>query len=225
MESPRPNMIRFFAACGILGCAVILVCVGITIAAYVGKDGETYSLANHFISELGHRRISAQADVFNAGMVLSSALLSIFAIGFTLMYRGWTRWVVGILGISTGISCAFVGIFPMGMLTAHLIAATIFFHSALFLVLACTGITLGLKNSPLPKWTVWPGLLTGSVFAAFVLWPSDLIREWIRDPAHFVRPALWWQAVFEWACFFSIILWLLIVAVWMARRARKMIHA
>src|SRR3989304_4746513 len=44
-------------------------------AAYRGRQGETYSLLNHFISELGEAGVSRLAWVFNLGLILCGLCL------------------------------------------------------------------------------------------------------------------------------------------------------
>lgn len=200
---------------GLIGCLIILTCVAISIAGFIGEEGESYNLGNHFISELGAYKVSARAAVFNGGMIGSSILLSFFGIGFSLLFNSWKRWAMLTLCLITGLSCAFVGLLPVDDLQPHLIAAGIFFHSALATVLLSSAITFFEKQPAFPKWTIGIGILTVSSFAAFVLWPNQLVREWARDPAHFVRPDFWWHTTLEWACFFSIILWMMTMAILM----------
>lgn len=203
---------KFSAITGIIGCLVMLGTVGVTMVPYVGMYNEPYSLANHFISELGDRRFSEYCQVFNVGLMVSSTLLLVFAIGFMQQFKGWQRWAMGILGIVTAISCCLVGAIPEDNLRPHILVAMVFFHSALIMVFLNTALTLFSKQPVLPKWTAALGFLTAAAFLAFVVSPSDLVRAWIADPKHFVRPEVWIQPILEWACFFSILLWILTVA-------------
>jgi hypothetical membrane protein len=205
------------AICGIAGCLVMLACVWAASFPYTGMYDETYSPINHYISELGDRRYSEWAALFNVGLMLSSSLLLVFSIGFARQFGGWQRAVIGILGLSTSISCFLVGAFPVDNLRPHILVAMVFFHSALVLVFLNTAITIFTKKPVLPKWSVSLGFVTALAFAAFVISPSDLLREWVKDPKHFVRPDVWVQPILEWACFYSIILWLLTAAFLMLR--------
>lgn len=222
----KMNFQKLSAWSGIIGCLVSLVCAYLASRGYSGIHCESYSIFNHFISELGDRRIAVGSSFFNAGMVVSSVFLTIFGVGFTMNFRGWQRVVVGILALVTGISCGLVGLFPVDILLPHLLVAMIFFHSALALVFFCTGLTFFSKQPVLPKWTVVPGIITAVFFAAFVLWPNDVVRLWVRHPDRFSRPEIWWHPILEWGCFFSIILWLLIVTtlVLLQRVGRKVLR-
>jgi hypothetical membrane protein len=215
---PKITFQKFSAYCGILGCVLMVACVWGASFPYVGMYDETYSPINHYISELGDRRFSEWAGLFNYGLMLSSSLLLVFSIGFTRQYRGWRQVVVGILGLSTSISCFLVGAFPVDNLRPHILVAMVFFHSALVMVFFNTALTIFSPKPVLPKWTITLGFVTAACFAAFVISPSDLLREWVRDPKHFLRPEIWIQPILEWACFYSIIIWILTVAVLMLRR-------
>ncbi len=200
----------------------MIVSVLVAIFGYSGPEKESYSMINHFISELGHNKHSPTAPVFNNGLIASSLLLTLFGWGFGQTFSGWSRYVVLLLGLGAGIFCGLVGIFPVGNLQTHIFVAMAFFQTALVLVFFCTGLTFFSKMSPLPKWTVIPGIITGLIFGAFILSPTDLVRAWIKDPESFVRPIYWEQCMLEWACFFSIIGWILMVAVLTIRRTKTM---
>jgi hypothetical membrane protein len=218
MEFKSASFQKLSAWCGIVGCTLMLVCVWLSMVPYVGMYDEPYATINHYISELGDRRYSEWAALFNIGLMASSFLLIVFSIGFTRQFSGWKKHVIGVLGLATGISCFLVGAFPVDNLKPHILVAMVFFHSALVMVFFNTAVTMFAKHRVLPKWTIALGFLTAAAFAAFVVSPSDLIREWVRDPKHFVRPEIWVQCILEWACFYSIILWILMVAILMLRK-------
>lgn len=197
----------------------MLICACTTMVPFTGMYDEPYSMLNHFISELGDRRFSEFAPVFNYGLIVSSALLTLFGLGFASLFSGWRRLVVAGLGLVTGISCLLVGAIPEDNLRPHLLVAMIFFHSALALVFFNTAVTMFSKQPVLPKWTMAIGFVTAAIFAAFVLSPNEVLRAWIANPKTFVRPDVWIQPILEWGCFYSILLWLLVVA-WLMLRGR-----
>jgi hypothetical membrane protein len=214
---------KISAVCGILGSVLMLLCVWGASIPFTGMYEENYSPLNHYISELGDRRFSEWCALFNYGLIVSSSLLVVFSIGFTRQFKGWQRVVTGILGLSTGISCFLVGAFPVDNLRPHILVALVFFHSALVMVFFNTAVTIFTKQPVLPKWTITLGIVTALAFAAFVVSPSDLLREWTRDPKHFVRPDIWLQPILEWACFYSIIAWILTVAMLMRRQTAPIV--
>jgi hypothetical membrane protein len=210
---------KLTAVSGLVGCAIILIGVLLAMSVYEGLDCETYNLGNHFISELGDRRISARSWAFNNGVMLSSICLTFFSFGFASSQKGWLRPFVGLIGLVTGVSFFFVGVYPEDDIHPHLLAAMTFFHSALIMVFFSTGQTLFAKHRIHPRWMVVPGAITAIIFAAFVLWPADIVRSWLKDPVHFVRPSFWWHTTLEWACFFSIILWMICAALLLYKQA------
>nr|MBN1229909.1 hypothetical protein [Anaerolineae bacterium] len=60
-----PIPIRITSLAGFAGSGIILLGCLISGLAYTGRTGESYSLLNHFISELGELRYSELALVFN----------------------------------------------------------------------------------------------------------------------------------------------------------------
>lgn len=197
----------------------MLICAWTTMVPFSGMYDEPYSMLNHYISELGDRRFSEFAPVFNYGLIVSSALLTLFGLGFASLFQGWQRVVIALLGLLTGISCLMVGAIPEDNLRPHILVAMIFFHSALALVFFNTAITLFSKQPVLPKWTVGIGVITAIFFASFVISPSEVLRSWIANPKAFVRPDVWIQPILEWGCFYSILAWLM-VAAWLMLRGR-----
>ncbi len=98
---------------GWAGSLIILAGCFLSALPYRDRDGEKYSLFNHFISELGEVGVSERARVFNTGMVLGGLLFLPFIASI-----GWTLsglWAV--LGTAAGIVAAgasvFVGIYSM----------------------------------------------------------------------------------------------------------------
>jgi len=68
------------------------------------------------------------------------------------------------------------------------------------------------KTPALPKSSVVPGVITAVSFTIFLLSPNENFIEWINDPDNFVRPDIWLKPIIEWACFFSMIGWIMMVS-------------
>lgn len=203
---------------GLLGCVLLPFCSAMAAWGYVGKAGENYSLLNHFISELGWRGVTPAAAWFNGGLIAGSICLLLFAFSFWKNFFGRGRlWVLAV-SLITSLACLCVGLLPMDLLWPHLRAAMVFFHAALVLVLLSSFLILRNGKSNLPKWLGWLGALPAACFAAFVLWPKDSIRSWIQNPKAFIRPEIWALPIWEWACFFSIIGWLIVAIIVLLRR-------
>ena len=208
------NKQRIASTAGIVACIVLLVATVISALGYVGKDGEHYSITNHFVSELGRAATSHAALVFNSALMISAVLLIVFANGLRQRFDGWSGKVIGVLSLLAFVSCFFVGVFPAGkILLPHLIAAAIFFPSVLALAFFVSVMTIFAECPTLPKWTAVFGISTAIAFAALLLAPRQMLQVMIYDPAHFVRPAVWALCLFEWLCFGTVIAWILAVAI------------
>jgi hypothetical membrane protein len=188
------------------------------MAGYEGLWEEGYSLLNHFISELGHYGASRLAVVFNCGLMVASVLLGWFGWGFAGQFRGWQRIVIATLAMATSVFCFLVGLIPMDYLYPHLKVALVFFYSALTMVFFTTVVTLISRQPVLPRWTVAIGVVVAACFVGFLAAPTDIIRAWIAQPEGFIRPRAWALCMLEWACFFSIIVWLVVASGVMLRR-------
>lgn len=173
---------------------------------------ETYSTANHFISELGDPRDFELQVVFNFGLMGSSSLLVALGLRFAQFFSGSKRIVNSLLGLVTGVSCFLAGSFRRSIAPTPL-GGDDLLPQCLGARFSHTAFTLLAKQPVLPKWTAALGFLTALAFAAFVISPSDLLRTWIASPKTFIRPQVWIQPILEWACFYSILLWIFTVAV------------
>ena len=63
--------------CGFLGKAILMLGSLITTVPYRGKEGEPYSILNHFISAIGEVGVSRLAPVFNASLIVGGLVLVI----------------------------------------------------------------------------------------------------------------------------------------------------
>src|SRR5262245_6434660 len=92
------------AICGIVGVAIVLIGAVVTALGYTGSAGESYSPANHLVSELGDTDISERALVFNLGLIVG-ALFSLPFMPGLAKYRGGGGLVTvaGVLGVVAGI--------------------------------------------------------------------------------------------------------------------------
>jgi len=202
---------KIAAYAGLVGCTTIIMCTFIT-AWMFEEAGESYSMWNHFISELGHTQRSAYFWVFNSGLIFGGAFMIIFALGIRLGFTGKLRDTLSVLAFIAAISCSLVGVFPVDDFENHVRVALTFFGMGLITILFVTTLTLMGKTPDLPKASVIPGIITAVAFAGFLLSPSDLFRSWVEDPDHFVRPEVWLKPMIEWVCFFSMLGWIIMVS-------------
>ena len=203
---------RVASVSGIIGTSILLICSLITAIAFEEIPGESYSLLNHFISELGHTQRSKLFWVFNGGLIVGGALLIVFSQGISLGFTGPLRNLISVTAFIAAFSCTLVGFFPVDDFDRHVIVALSFFSMGLLTILIVTVLTTMGHTPALPKLSVIPGIITVLVFSAFLLSPSGRFIEWVNNPDDFIRPAIWHKTILEWICFFSIISWIQMVS-------------
>ena len=121
------NRLIFASYIGQAGIFILLLSVLIAASSYVGKQNETYSFLNHFISELGEKGVSKFAYIFNGGLILGGACISFFMLGLAMHIGNSWGLILGAIGLVTGVSATLVGVFPMNQLEIHTLIANTFF--------------------------------------------------------------------------------------------------
>ena len=158
----------FASYIGQAGVLILLLSAFIPAAFYVGKQNETYSFLNHFISELGEKGVSPLAYIFNGGLILGGACISFFMLGLAMHIGNSWGLILGAIGLVTGLSATLVGVFPMNQLEIHTAIANTFFYGGLLSALGYTLYVVFSYEPRLPKITALTGGLTMLAFAAFV---------------------------------------------------------
>jgi len=208
---------------GLSGLVVIGIALFVPASVYVGRAGESYSPLNHFISELGEVGVSRLAWVFNAGLVVSGALL-----GLLLAVIGWRldsrrARVGGVFGGIAGVGVVGVGLTPMNDLVPHLQWAFVFFWSGMAALVLSTSALWRDRGRHLPRWLSGVGFACSMVFVVFLVHPFVVGPPDRRmlDPASGVsRPAVWDHAVLEWLVLLAVLTFAGCgaVALWRAER-------
>ncbi|MCH2508131.1 MAG: DUF998 domain-containing protein [Dehalococcoidia bacterium] len=199
----------FASYIGQAGIFILLLSVLIAATSYVGKQNETYSFLNHFISELGEKGVSQFAYIFNGGLILGGAFISFFMLGLAMHIGNSWGLILGAIGLVTGVSAALVGVFPMNQLEIHTAIANTFFYGGLLVALGYTLYVLFSPKPRLPKITALTGGLTMLAFAAFVWFlPAPLedgqnIHEILKN-----RPKVWMLPILEWVVFLCVMVWI-----------------
>jgi hypothetical protein len=82
-----------------------------TLLAFISYRGP-FSLLNLTISELGLSSVSPRAGVFNGSLIVGGGVcLALFTQGLGHLLRGWYGTLLMVLGGSTGLTVALVGVF------------------------------------------------------------------------------------------------------------------
>ena len=199
----------FASYIGQAGIFILLLSVLIAATSYVGKQNETYSFLNHFISELGEKGVSQFAYIFNGGLILGGACISFFMLGLAMHIGNSWGLILGAIGLVTGVSATLVGVFPMNQLEIHTLIANTFFYGGLLVALGYTLYVLFSPEPRLPKITALTGGITMLAFAAFVWFlPAPLedgrsIHEILKN-----RPEVWTLPILEWVVFLCVMVWI-----------------
>ena len=210
------NIRRTVSVSGLAGTILIVLGSFITAMAFKGSAGESYSFLNHYISELGEVGVSQWAMVFNVGMVLGGLCLTVFMLALARYLGGWFGLVFGFVGLIMGVSGALVGVFPMNNMIVHKRVALTFFRMGLIATgLFSTYVPL-VHQDKFPMWLAIPGALTVLCFFGFLYvtstMPPGTALE-ILDAS--VRPHVMMAAIWEWAVFFTVLLWVAVVSLYL----------
>jgi len=208
---------RWVNISGMLGPVIMGLAMLISALAYVGIDGQRYSLMNHFVSELGEIGVSALAGVFNGGLFLGGAVTAIFMAHLARQVGGWKRYPLGVLGVAAALSGALVGVFPMNHLQPHIVAAMSFFNLGMLTSFLYSFLFLFDKRRTFPRWLAIPGLLNGAAFALFLNFPAsaDATADFQQGMSGFLtnRPDFMAVALLEWVVVLGIMIWVFLLGV------------
>jgi hypothetical membrane protein len=219
-DAIRAFLIHDYALFGLAGSLLIMFSMLLTGLVYRGKQGEKYSVFNHYISELGEVGVSRLAWIFNLGLIVGGLVLVPFLVGMGLALGSLWGKIALVIGIWTALSCVAVGVFPMNHMKSHYWVAMSYFRSGLVTVLLFS-VAVFVQSAEfeiIPKISNLAGLFSFICYAAF-LFTSDTGKkekdrsENILDPETVPqRPRYWKTTMLEWAVFFSTILWFLILS-------------
>jgi len=223
----RTNVVlddKLAALTTLLGVAIMLTGVILTIFFYNHFNAEQYSFLNHFVSELGWTKRSRMAWIFNRSLTIGSLMLlpSLYALGQQLHIRPRLGHTTMSIGLCTILAGSAVGIFPMGNMTPHLWASFLFFWGWFLTVLLFTWAFYRDRTDKTSRRMVVAGIGAALLCVVFMVFPKDSLVAAIRNINTFKRPDIWWIAIMEWAVFFSMCLWvsMAMIVLW-CRSARR----
>lgn len=204
---------------GLMGPGLIVVCALVTALFYHGRLGEPYSPLNHFISELGERGVSTWAPLFNTGLMVGGLLLSLFMIALGRYLGTLPGYLAATVGGVAGLACSAVGLFPMDNLPRHLMASFSFFYSGMIAIGLFTFAVAWQSQRRLPRWLMVPGGLATAAFAVFLALPhvTGTSHRQLLDPSQITRPDIWAKTILEWSVFVTVLAWVLLVSIAVAR--------
>lgn len=207
------GILRLF---GLLGTSMVIISVLFSAIFYRGRQGEQFSLLNHFVSELGEMGISRLAKLFNIGFIVGGLALVPYMIWLGTILGSVLGWIATAFGVIASLACSAVGIFPMNNLTPHARAAMTFFRAGLAMIFFF-GLAI-LFQSPekqvISQSANILSLLAFCSYSAFLI--KTTVDRPLRQPESDLDPQLVWEnrpkvsvtTILEWAIFISTILWI-----------------
>jgi hypothetical membrane protein len=197
-----------------MGSVVGLIFILTPQIFYEGALGEPFSMFNHYVSELGEIGVSELAWMFNIGMIIAGILFTPFMIGLGLYLNNIVSKIALLVGVFSCVSIIFVGIYPMNYVTGHTISAMSFFLSGLVMTLLWALAILVQKENRVHKGLSLGGFINMAIFTLFLYGP------W--ESSGGTRPEFSMSVTLEWAIYFAIVGYLLIVALYVWRKEKSM---
>jgi hypothetical membrane protein len=204
---------------GLMGSAVVLVCILVAMSVYRGKNGERYSIWRHFVSELGELGVSKFAWVFNAGMINGGFLFFLMMPGVGLSLNSLWGYLATISGMIAAIGCLFVGVFPMNNIKPHIRAAMTYFRAGLATVILFS-IAILVQDPDERIIPLYALFVSGIGIISYASFLFNLGKSLKQREANALdtstiqeRPRFWLMPLLEWMVVIFTILWFLIISI------------
>ena len=202
-----------FPIWGLAGSAIGLVFILTPQLFYTGSLGEPYSMFNHAVSELGELGVSELAWMFNVGLMLAGVLFTPFMIGLGLYLNNIVGKIAAVGGVYSSVSITLVGVYPMNFIVEHSIAAMSFFLSGMVMTLLWALAILAQREIRINRLLSLGGFVNMTIFALFLYGPWGGFG---LDP----RPEFSMRITLEWAIYFAIVGYLLLLSIYVWRKER-----
>jgi len=204
---------KHFPLWGLVASLVGLVFILTPQLFYEGAEGEAYSMFNHAVSELGELGVSDLAWMFNLGLFLAGILFIPFMIGLGIYIDNIVGKIAAVGGVYASVSITLVGVYPMNYMYEHSITALSFFLSGMIMTLLWAIAILVQKEARIHKSLSVGGFINMTIFALFLYGPFDGFG---LDP----RPAISIRIALEWAIYWAIVGYLLVISIYVWRKER-----
>ncbi|TFH01192.1 MAG: DUF998 domain-containing protein [Candidatus Thorarchaeota archaeon] len=204
---------KHFPQWGIIGSIIGLVLILTPQLFYTGTMGESFSMFNHYVSELGELGVSEFAMMFNIGLMLAGILFIPFMIGLGLYLDNFIGKIAAVVGAFSALSIYLVGIYPMNNVVMHGITAISFFLSGLVMTVLWALAILVQKKVRIPKILSLGGFINAAIFALFLYGSGEGFGA--------IRPEFSLRVTLEWAIYFAIVSYMFILALYVWRKERN----
>lgn len=217
--------LRRLAEIGFIGVGFIVAGLVIASIQYQGREGESFSLLNHFVSELGEKPWSKAYWAFNYGLIFGGGCFFVFVAMLKTYLQGIMGRVIVFLGFATSISGILVGFFPMNILKPHYMIAMVFFYSGMGMTVMFSLYVLFSYQNFFPELLSLPGLVSFISFFSFLFLTdpfssgsniSDGLTELLEN-----RPAIIVSAILEWAVVLTTLLWITLMSMYILQRSKN----
>lgn len=198
---------------GIITCIILYTVILIAAIPYIGQQGESYSVFNHFISELGSTRFSINHFIYNNGLIISSLGFALFTIGLAAYSDTKVSKMAVRTGLVSSMFCIGVGLVPEDYRIPHLILAVSFFSLMALSTLLFSWTIWKEQSNPFPRHTAIHGFSVPFSFVLFMSMPKDLMSVKREAGPFFDRPEIWWLPFLEWVIFILLTSWILVVSI------------
>jgi hypothetical membrane protein len=204
-----------FPIWGIAGTILVIAGCIIPSLKYKGRQKQRFSPLNHFISELGERKVSAYARVFNLSLVAAGLLFVMYMIQFGFFLGTVPAVTAAATGVFSALACSMVGVFPMDTRRKHDDAAMCFFNGGLVTILLFGLSSLLDDQRRLPLIFILFAVLVALAFAAFILLPASIPKSDKKlDLFGTDRPKVWPRTIVEWLAMLGVVGWIAAVSLY-----------
>ncbi|MGH1337498.1 MAG: DUF998 domain-containing protein [Aureispira sp.] len=198
---------------GLCTCLILYSVIIFAAIAYIGQQGETYSIFNHFISELGSTKFSARYIIYNSGIVFGAIAFGLFVYGLSA-YTSTKLSRIGVfIGVFSAFLCMGVGLVPEDNRIPHLILALGFFFMATLSVSIFSWSILKEAKNPFPRYAALHGFMIPVAFVLFMSMPKGLMAVKRDAGPLFERPEIWALPFLEWIVFAFMTTWILVMSI------------
>lgn len=203
---------------GFLGSLILVVCCTLPAIPHPIRREGSFSILNHFMSELGYFKYSELALVYNSGIFVGGFTLSLFMAGLGHHFRTRLGYMAAACGVFAGVACGLLGYFPVDRLVPHLILAYAFFIAWPVTVGLFSLQILRKPASTLLRGLLVPGMVSILLFVLFLTMPFMIGMQQIMaiDLSQFVRPPFIFAALLEWLMCFSSFIWIMLASIKLA---------
>lgn len=203
---------------GLGSTAIILMGLIIPQFGFLGLQNESYSMLNHFVSELGDIVVSEWHMIFNLSLFVGGIFMIPFILGLARYIGTTMAKISAVIGLICAVGCSLVGVYPMNYLLPHTIVSMTFFIGSIFLTIAMI-ITIFLqKEQKIPKWPTAVGIAALTFLGLFFSVDMSAMEGHFSGElnemfAEFDRPAFLDIAFYEWGVVLGVLIFIAIIAI------------